>query len=142
MSNIIDYEIYQVKDNDDGHYMRYNSLANQAKYGYNVDISKYEQVYSGQKEESSSPFETLESIYTEFNISPPEDYRSYSLSVSDIVVLNENGKKKAYYCDSIGFTELPDFFTIKKEPIQSMIENAEKRKTESNKTRPVPQMEK
>jgi len=34
----------------------------------------------------------------------------HSLSVSDVVVLNDGNTVKAYYVDSIGFAELPDFF--------------------------------
>ena len=36
--------------------------------------------------------------------------RGHSLSVSDVVVLHENGADTTYYVDSIGFRELPDFF--------------------------------
>ena len=32
-----------------------------------------------------------------------------SLSVSDIVVLTQGGKKTAYYTDSVGFKEVPEF---------------------------------
>ena len=39
----------------------------------------------------------------------PEDYRGHSLSVSDIVVLHQNGKNSAHFVDSFGFTRLPDF---------------------------------
>lgn len=35
--------------------------------------------------------------------------KGHSLSVSDIVVLHENGKNSAYFVDSFGFTRLPDF---------------------------------
>ena len=60
----------------------------------------------GQRE----PGETLEDIYRRFNIDHPEDFRGHSLSVSDVVVLHEKGTDTAYYVDSIGFKELPDFF--------------------------------
>ena len=32
------------------------------------------------------------------------------MSVSDVVVLHENGNDRAYFCDSIGFAEVPQFF--------------------------------
>ena len=53
--------------------------------------------------------ETLEAIYTKFNIDHPADYKAHSLSVSDIVVLHENGENTAHFVDSFGFTELPKF---------------------------------
>ena len=44
-----------------------------------------------------------------FNIDHPADYRGHSLSVSDIVVLHEDGENSAHFVDSLGFTMLPDF---------------------------------
>ena len=35
--------------------------------------------------------------------------RMRSMSVSDIVVLTQAGKKTAYYADTIGFKEVPEF---------------------------------
>ena len=71
-----------------------------------VDREHYQMVYAMQRE----PGETLEDIYRRFNIDHPEDFRGHSLSVSDVVVLHENGADAAYYVDSIGFKELPGFF--------------------------------
>ena len=51
----------------------------------------------------------LEALYEKFNIDHPADYKGHSLSVSDIVVLHENGKNSAHFVDSVGFTMLPDF---------------------------------
>ena len=53
--------------------------------------------------------ETLEAIYTKLNIDHPADYKAHSLSVSDIVVLHEDGENSAHFVDSFGFTELPKF---------------------------------
>ena len=49
-------------------------------------------------------------IYERFNIQRPADFTGHSLSVSDVVVLNDGSTVKAYYVDSIGFAELPEFF--------------------------------
>ena len=35
---------------------------------------------------------SLEDIYTRFNIDHPKDFKGHSLSVSDIVVLHQNGE--------------------------------------------------
>ena len=74
--------------------------------GLSVDRDHYQMVYAMQRE----PGETLEDIYRRFNIDHPEDFKGHSLSVSDVVVLHEKGTDTAYYVDSIGFKELPDFF--------------------------------
>lgn len=63
-----------------------------------------------------SPGETLEDIYTRFNIDHPEDFKGHSLSVSDVVVLHEKGSDTAYYVDSIGFKEVPDFLGGVRQP--------------------------
>ena len=31
------------------------------------------------------------------------------MSVSDVVVLHQNGEDTAYYCDMVGFREVPEF---------------------------------
>ena len=54
--------------------------------------------------------DTLDGIYERFNIQRPADFTGHSLSVSDVVVLNDGSTVKAYYVDSIGFAELPEFF--------------------------------
>ena len=72
--------------------------------------SHYDQVYSGSVESNGAIGEVLESLFMRFNLEFPADYRSRSMSVSDVVVLHENGNDRAYFCDSIGFAEVPQFF--------------------------------
>lgn len=71
-----------------------------------MDASCYDSVYKGNMEDGM----TLESLYAMFNINRPEDFRGHSLSVSDVIVLRDREEKKAYFVDSFGFKELPDFF--------------------------------
>ena len=80
--------------------MNYDYLLKQNRQ---VDFSNYRHVYQGKMK----PDMNLESIYTMFNIDKPDDFYGHSLSVSDIVVIHENGVEKAYYVDSIGFKEIP-----------------------------------
>ena len=49
-------------------------------------------------------------IYTRFNIDHPKDFKGHSLSVSDVVVLHQNGQDTAHYVDSFGYKEVPEFF--------------------------------
>ena len=55
------------------------------------------------------PTITLDNILERFNIDRPEDFRGHSLSVSDVIVINRGAKITAYYVDSFGFQELPEF---------------------------------
>lgn len=99
------YLIYQVKRDFARDYLfeNYDVLA---KRGLKVDSDHYELTYSAELTSA----DTLESIYTEFNLNHPSDFRGHSLSVSDIVVLRENDREKAFYCDNVGFKEVPEFF--------------------------------
>lgn len=98
-----EYQIYQLRstnENADISFMNYDYLLKQNRQ---VDFSNYRHVYQGKMK----PDMNLESIYTMFNIDKPDDFYGHSLSVSDIVVIHENGVEKAYYVDSIGFKEIP-----------------------------------
>lgn len=51
----------------------------------------------------------LERLYEKFNIGIPEGFRGHSMSVSDVVAVKKDGKITCYYCDRIGFMEIPGF---------------------------------
>ena len=59
--------------------------------------------------------EVLEELFQMFNLSRPQDFEGHSLSVSDVITLNQDGKISAHYVDSIGFKELPGFLDKKPE---------------------------
>ena len=53
---------------------------------------------------------TLDNLFERFNIERPKnDFTGHSMSVSDVIIMNWGGRLTAYYVDSLGFTELPDF---------------------------------
>ena len=56
----------------------------------------------------------MNAVYSIFNDDPPADYKAHSLSVSDVVIMNQNGDMKAYFVDRFGFQELPDFVEERK----------------------------
>ncbi|MCR5670752.1 MAG: hypothetical protein K6G10_07070, partial [Butyrivibrio sp.] len=67
--------------------------------------SDYTAVYIGPKVSS------FDEAYTKFQNTEdtPDDYMARSLSVGDIVTINDNGKDRSSYVESIGFTPLDDF---------------------------------
>ena len=97
--------IYQLDLSDSTDGLQFMSLDWLEKKGFPVDRDNYQMVYATEL----LPGETLEDIYRRFNIDHPEDFKGHSLSVSDVVVLHENGSDTAWYVDCIGFKELPDF---------------------------------
>ena len=99
------FTIYQLKDGDgmrDYHFEPYDRL--QAA-GLAVETANYNLIYTAEL----TPGTSLEDIYTRFNIDHPADFRGHSLSVSDIVVLHQNGQDTAHYVDSFGYKEVPEF---------------------------------
>lgn len=105
------YGIYQIIDGSPGRKYEFMDLNFIERHGYQVKKEDYELIYSDEMHYG----DTLDSLYEKFNIAHPEDYTGHSLSVSDIVVLNENGNVKAYFVDSISFRELPDFLQLEPE---------------------------
>ena len=99
------FSIYQLKDGDgmrDYHFESYDRL--QAA-GLSVEAANYNLIYAAEL----TPGTSLEDIYTRFNIDHPKDFKGHSLSVSDIVVLHQNGEDTAHYVDSFGYKEVPEF---------------------------------
>ena len=104
------FGIYQITARDPEHDYRFMNLDFVKRHGMEVNCADYELVYTAPLTEN----DTLEAIYERFNIQRPADFTGHSLSVSDVVVLNDGKSLKAYYVDSIGFAELPDFFKERK----------------------------
>ena len=111
------YGIYQLKDNPELDKFRFEGTESLKRMGITKDNfdavlpENYKLVYLGELSEmqGKTQSETLEAIYTKLNIDHPADYKAHSVSVSDIVVLHENGENSAHFVDSFGFTELPKF---------------------------------
>ena len=111
------YGIYQLKDNPELRDLRFAGTAELLKRGIlsddfrEIQPENYNLVYTGQFSDIQGQLqgEKLNALFEKFNIDHPADYKGHSLSVSDIVVLHENGKNSAHFVDSFGFTELPNF---------------------------------
>ena len=104
------FTIYQISDDaEDRRDIIFENLEHLKNRGLAVDSGNYEQVYTGALEDGT----TLDDLYEKFNIDHPADYKGRSMSVSDVVVLHQNGEDKAYFVDSFGFTEVPEFLRAK-----------------------------
>ena len=103
------FSIYQIKGGDETRDFRFEPYDRLQAAGNVVDKANYELVYSAEL----TPGTSLEDIYTRFNIDHPKDFKGHSLSVSDIVVLHQNGENTAHYVNSIGFQNVPEFLQEK-----------------------------
>ena len=99
------FSVYQLKGGDETLDYRFEPLDSIHRNGLSVDPANYELVYTAPLTERDS----LEGIYTRFNMDRPADFTGHSLSVSDIVVLHQDGKDTAHYCDRFGFSQVPEF---------------------------------
>lgn len=116
------FQIYQLPSGDEYHGVRFESMDRLKADGVQLNKDDYALVYEGDVGEFRGNA-TLEALYTQFNIDHPEDFRGHSLSVSDVIVISVDGKDTAYFCDSFGFTEMPEFFR-EKELVQEKPETA------------------
>ena len=99
------FGIYQLKDTEETRDIRFMNMDYLEKEGISVSRENYTLVYTGEFTEGMS----LEDIYTKFNIDHPADFTGHSLSVSDVVVLHQDGENTSHYVDSVGYREIPEF---------------------------------
>ena len=101
------FTIYQLKDDVPADY-HFRSLERLREKGLAVDPANYEKIYTA----PLTPGMGLERIFEKFNFDRPEDFKGHSLSVSDVVVLHQNGQDTAHYTDSIGFVDISKDFLL------------------------------
>ena len=99
------FSIYQLKRGDETRDLRFEPYDRLNAAGHTVDPANYDLIYSA----PLAPGTSLEAIFTRFNIDHPKDFKGHSLSVSDVVVLHQNGQDTAHYVDSIGYRQTPEF---------------------------------
>ena len=99
------FSIYQLKRGDETRDLRFEPYDRLTAAGHAVDPANYDLIYSA----PLAPGTSLEAIFTRFNIDHPKDFKGHSLSVSDVVVLHQNGQDTAHYVDSIGYRQTPEF---------------------------------
>ena len=119
------FSIYQIKGGDETRDFRFEPYDRLQAAGNVVDKANYELVYSA----PLAPETSLEDIYTRFNIDHPKDFKGHSLSVSDVVVLHQNGQDAAHFVDSVGFREVPEFLQEQKQLTPDDLETGETVKT-------------
>ena len=119
------YSIYQLKHGDETRDLRFEPYDRLQVTGNVVDKAYYELIYSAEL----TPGTSLEDIYTRFNIDHPKDFKGHSLSVSDVVVLHQDGQDTAHYVDSFGYKSVPEFLQEQKQLTPDELETGETIKT-------------
>ena len=120
-ANAPKYTIYQIKKGEEYHNSRFTDWKGLKRYNVPFDKSSYESVYGGYITDisrSQNRAVILDDIFRKFNVDRPEDFRGHSLSVSDIIVLEDKNSSSAFFVDSYGMTEVTDlFFDLEKQNI-------------------------
>ena len=102
------YEIYQLdynKESVKNSHKMFSRWEWLIKYEGGFNFQDYKKVYESEIKghtEYVNNIQILEKIFEIFNINHPEDFHGHSLSVSDVIVLED----KMYYCDSLGWKEI------------------------------------
>lgn len=99
------FGIYQLNDSPAARNIHFMNSDFLEMKGIPITRENYDLVYTAPLEEGTS----FEDIYVRFNLDHPEDFREYSLSVSDVVVLHQNGENTCHFVDSVGYKEVPEF---------------------------------
>lgn len=107
------FGIYQLKHSAKTRDLYFEPYERLAVFGHTVDAANYELIYTASLVQGTS----LEDIYIQFNINHPQDFRGHSLSVSDIIVIHKGRQNTAYYVDSFGYREVPEFLHQKQEKL-------------------------
>ena len=116
------YSLYQVKfEGENVRDLAFRSYDEIQADHLSVEPENYDCVYSGRLAEG----QTLDGIYEKFNLHRPLDFLGHSLSVSDVIVTNRDGREQAFYVDSFGFKEIPEFFASK-EPEKMLEQSADR----------------
>ena len=95
------YQIDRDKDNGSLSFLNYENTVKRT--GGRIRSEIYRKVFDGDVECSG-----LEDVYAMFNENHPESFTGHSLSVSDIVEIENSGtvEKGYYFCDSFGFKNI------------------------------------
>jgi hypothetical protein len=109
------YAIYQIDETSKAKEYMFMCFEFLTSHGMSVDGADYQYIYGGRLLGQ----ETLESLFERFNLRHPENYGGHSLSISDVVVQRDK-HTEAYYVDSIGYIQLPDFISQRKEYVEKL----------------------
>ncbi len=95
--------IYQINRWRDTDRVAFANLERTRKYQQSEEINSriYDKVYSGDVD-----CQSLEDVFYIFNMQHPAGYKGHSLSVSDIVELEEGPDIGFWFCDSFGWKKI------------------------------------
>ena len=98
---MITFKIHQIKDIENTDY---------AFRGYDPEkfsFLDYECRYEGEfAAEANDDIERCDIIFHVFNMRRPKDFEGHSLSMSDVIEIDDGTSRKLYYCNTFGWTQV------------------------------------
>lgn len=99
--------LFQINSSRDSKLLRFMNFENTKMFAgcSEIDAQIYDLVFEGEVDCHS-----LEDVYMTFNTCIPENFTGRSMSVSDVlqVVASKYVEEGFYFCDSVGFEQLPE----------------------------------
>lgn len=97
------YVIYQVRASVPFAFINWEMANKYTEWSF----IPYRSVWNGY-EEAADDMSLLGHLFETFNINHPDGYRGHSMSVSDVILVEdiEANEKKYYYCDSFGWEDI------------------------------------
>ncbi|MCD8129685.1 MAG: YodL domain-containing protein [Lachnospiraceae bacterium] len=106
--NINQFAVYQVKMGAEFRPLRFRPYAELQEKHLRVDVSNYEQVCLSQM----APGDSAQTIRERLEKKMPKSSKGHSLSVSDVIVMNQTGVISAYYVDKDRLVALAGFLRL------------------------------
>lgn len=98
-------QILQLTNTPENRYYKFTGLDMLKSEGMEPSLDRYETVYEYEQEmptEQNEIIEQLDVIYSKFQGMKPEGYKGHSLSVSDIIKVDDT----CFYVDDYGFEKI------------------------------------
>lgn len=103
--NVNQFAVYQLKNIPENRQMRFRTYSALQEKGIQIQCKDYEQVYLARMQPGDEP----EQIRKRFERKLPRSFHGHSISVSDVLVLNNAGIVTSYYVEKEGFTVIAGF---------------------------------
>ena len=103
--NVNQFAVYQLKNIPENRQMRFRTYSALQAKGIQIQCKDYEQVYLARMQPGDEP----EQIRKRFERKLPRSFHGHSISVSDVLVLNNAGIVTSYYVEKEGFTVIAGF---------------------------------
>lgn len=119
--------IYQLKDIPENRDLRFMGMDYLNKKQIEPERDNYSLVYTFEvlPEDLQDKAAFLENVFQKYNIDRPSDFTGHSLSVSDIVVIQNNGEMSAHFVDRTGFCQLENFGKVRENPLKAIEDSIE-----------------